>query len=296
MASPPGLEGFAWGSAADATVRAGWCPTASGGELGALILARGPKGNAWNGALWRDWDAAVSLLEARDTVRAVVLAAEGPSFSGGLDLGYLASTFAAATAEGQCPARQRLRFRHSIAAMQRAFSRLEAAPWPVLAAVHGACVGAGVDLVTACDLRYCTCDAVFCVKEVDVAITADLGTLQRLPAIVGHGVAAEMALTGRRVGGEEAAAVGLVSRCLPGREELVAHVVQVAADIAAKSPLAVWGTKRNLLDTRDGGGGGGAAAGLRRVADHNAAFLLGDDIATLLRARAEGRPPHYAKL
>ncbi|KAI8476212.1 MAG: ClpP/crotonase-like domain-containing protein [Monoraphidium minutum] len=294
-----GLDaGVEWLSAPGAVARAGVraCSAgAGGGEVGVLVLARAAKGNAWNDAMWRDWGEAVRLLETRDTVRVVVLLAEGPLFTGGLDLGHLAATLATHTAPGACPARARLAFRTSITAMQDAYTRLERASWPVVAAVHGACIGAGVDLVTACDLRYCTQDAYFCVKEVDVGITADLGTLQRLPAIVGHGVAAEMALTARRVGGQEAAALGLVARCLPSRRELVVHALAVADDIAAKSPLAVWGTKRVLLQTRDGLGSG-VEAGLAGVAAHNAAFLLSDDIARVVQARAAKRPPQFSKL
>ncbi|GBF98081.1 hypothetical protein Rsub_10309 [Raphidocelis subcapitata] len=296
MAAVPGLETVHWlevygASGSVPVVRAGVC---EGGAVGALVLARPAARNAWDGAMWAQWDAAVAALRALDSVRVVVLCAEGPAFTGGLDLGYLAATLGRHTAGGSDPARARARFLREIAAMQAAYSALEAAPWPVIAAVHGACVGAGVDLVTACDLRYATRDAYFCVKEVDVGITADLGTLQRLPAIVGQGAAADMALTARRVSGEEAAALGLVSRCFAGRAEMMEAVLGVARDIAAKSPLAVWGTKRTLLRARDGGSG--VADGLDRVALHNAAFLLGADIRETVAARSERRPPRFSKL
>eukprot|EP00878_Enallax_costatus_P028118 GHUV01030332.1.p1 GENE.GHUV01030332.1~~GHUV01030332.1.p1 ORF type:complete len:156 (+),score=46.16 GHUV01030332.1:763-1230(+) len=150
----------------------------------------------------------------------------------------------------QCPARLREKFRHDILAMQEAFSVLEQCRFPVIAAVQGACVGAGVDLVTAADLRFCSRDAYFCVKEVDLAITADLGTLQRLPAIIGHGAAAELALTARNVPGPEAASLGLVSRCYDSPSDMMTGVTAMAQQIAEKSPLAVTGTKQILLHTR----------------------------------------------
>lgn len=275
-------------------VRAGWD---AAGAIGVLQLARPHKGNAWSADMWAQWGQAVAELEAQDTIRVVILCAEGPTFTGGLDLEYLATTFGRHTAPGGCPARQRLHFLEDIKAMQEAYSALERQRWPVIAAVQGACVGAGVDLVTACDMRYATTDAYFCVKEVDVGITADLGTLQRLPAIVGHGAAAELALTGRRMSGEEAVAAGLVSRAFPTWDAMMSYVVKVAADIAAKSPLAVWGTKRVLLRTRDGGGGGGgAAAGLEHVALHNAAFLLSQDIGAILAAGRAKKRPVFSKL
>jgi enoyl-CoA hydratase/carnithine racemase len=179
----------------------------------------------------------------------VVLCAQGPTFTGGLDLAYLGDTFGRHQQPGACPARARERFLRDIKAMQEAYSALERQRWPVIAAVQGACVGAGVDLVTACDLRYATRDAYFCVKEVDVGITADLGTLQRLPSIVGHGVAAEMALTGRRVGGEEAAAIGLVSKCFPSHDAMIEGVMQVrrrrcwaraASDVRVHARMRAW--------------------------------------------------------
>lgn len=202
------------------------CSLRPSSGVAVLQLDRPSKSNAFDAALWQAFPDAVRMLQRRGDVRACVITAAGANFCAGLDLSFLAATLAKfASSPGAppaCPGRQRLEFRDSIQQMQEAFSVLEGCRFPVLAAVHGACVGAGVDLVTAADLRYCSADAAFSVKEADLAITADLGTLQRLPAIIGHGAAAELALTARSVDGREAARLGLVSRCYDSREELLA--------------------------------------------------------------------------
>lgn len=135
-------------------------------------------------------------------------------------------------------------------------------------------------------------DAIFCVKEVDVAITADLGTLQRLPKLIGHGNAMELALTGRRFSGAEARALGLVQGVLSSKAELDAHVQKLAAQIAAKSPLAVTGTKTVLLKSRDLT----VAQGLEYVGLWNAAMLASEDLREALQAQVQKRSPHYSKL
>lgn len=169
---------------------------------------------------------ALDLLDGRHGAAAIVIAGRGPHFCSGIDL----STLGTITGGGgrSDPARERERLRRQILSMQAGISAVERCRRPVIAAVHGACVGGGVDLATACDLRYCSEDAFFSVKEVDLAIAADLGTLQRLPAIVGHGNAAEMALTGRKVPAAEARAMGLVSAVFPSRQEMDAAVMAIA--------------------------------------------------------------------
>ncbi|KAF8069709.1 DCI1 [Scenedesmus sp. PABB004] len=269
-------DGFTW-APGFTTVRVGWS-----GAVGHIVLQRPAKSNAFDGPMWTEFPAAVALLQARGDIRAAVVSAAGRNFCAGLDLGYLAGTFAARRGAAGCPARAREALRRDIGAMQAAFTGLEACAFPVIAAVQGACVGAGVDLITAADLRYCTADASFSVKEVDLAITADLGTLQRLPSIVGHGVAAELALTARSVGGAEAARLGLVAGVFADHAALLAGVLALARELAAKSPLAVAGTKAVLLRARDAPG---VAAGLQHVALWNSAFLLSDDM-TELSARA----------
>lgn len=176
--------------------------------------------------------------------------------------------------------------------MQAAITAIEICRKPVIAGIHGACIGGGVDIVTACDIRFCTRDAFFSVKEVDLAITADLGTLQRLPFIVGHGNAVELALTGRSFSGTEAKEMGLVSRVFGSKEELEEGLRIVAEGIGAKSPLAVRGTKAVLLRSREVS----VDQGLDYVATWNSAMLLSEDLTEAVAAQIRKRKPVFAKL
>jgi enoyl-CoA hydratase/carnithine racemase len=242
-----------------------------------------------NSDMWEELPRGLAWL-AGAGARAVVLSGAGRNFCAGLDVGVLAGTRGA---EGACAGRARVAFLRLVSELQAACSACEAADVPVVAAVHGACVGAGVDLATACDVRYCDDEAAFCVKEVDLGITADMGTLARLPGIVGDGVARELALTARVVRGPEAAALRLVTASLPDRAAALAAATAAAAALAAKSPLALAGTKRALLRQR----GRTVEEGLEWVAAWNAAALPGSaDVHEAIAARRERRPPRFAKL
>lgn len=162
----------------------------------------------------------------------------------------------------------------------------------MIAGIHGACIGGGVDMVTACDIRFCTEDAFFSVKEVDLAITADIGTLQRLPIIVGYANAIELALTGRRFSGSEAKTLGLVSKVIGSKNAMDEYIELVAEGIAAKSPLAVTGTKAVLLRSRDLT----IEQGLDYVATWNSAMLLSDDLKEAVSAFVQKRKPIFSKL
>lgn len=226
-------------------------------------------------------------LEAVPSVRALLLSGEGRCFCGGIDLSFLRARFLSLSGDAAaCPGELRDGFRRSIQRMQAAFSALEACRWPAVAAIHGACVGAGVDLATACDLRLATSDASFVVKEVDLAITADLGTLQRLPALIGHGRAAELALTAAPLAADAAAAAGLVSRVYPTRGAMMAGALALARGLAAKPALALAGTKRMLLRARDRPD---VADGLEHVAAYNSAILLSRDLENLVAAASAPR-------
>lgn len=161
-----------------------------------------------------------------------------------------------------------------------------------MAEIDGACIGGGVDLITACDIRCCSEGAFFSVKEVDLALAADLGTLQRLPAIVGYGNAADLALTGRRVSAVEAKAMGLVSRMFPSRLELEEGVAALAKDLSEKPRLAVMGTKSVLLKSRDLT----MEQGLDYVATWNSAMLISHDLEEAVSAQIQKRKPVFSKL
>jgi enoyl-CoA hydratase/carnithine racemase len=265
--------------------------------VGLLSLARPEKSNAINETLWEELPLGLQYLQ-RQGARAIVISGEGKNFCAGLDVSVL-ETEASNSSDNDtvdstdCQGRARLRFLSRLQALQDSMSALERCSCPVIAAVHGACFGAGVDLVTACDIRFCTADAKFCVKEVDLAITADMGTLARLPGIVGDGHARELSLTARVLPGEEARAIGMVSACFPSRSALMSHALSTAKLIAKKSPLAITGTKRILLDQR----GKTVEDGLRNVAMWNSAMLPGSaDVREVFAARSEGRSPVFSKL
>lgn len=241
--------------------------------------------------MWEELPAALAALQAAGA-RAIVLSGAGRHFCTGIDLSVLGGE-ALQAEDAACAGRSRLRFISYVKILQAAMTACEAAPVPVLAAVHGACFGAGVDLVTACDMRYATADARFCVKEADLGLAADMGTLARLPGIVGDGVARDLALTAREMDGEEALRVGLVTRMFGSNEELEAGAVAAARALAAKSPLALAGTKHMMLKQR----GRTVEEGLDAVAVWNAALLPGSaDIREAFAARAEGRAPRFSKL
>ncbi|XP_031272788.1 delta(3,5)-Delta(2,4)-dienoyl-CoA isomerase, peroxisomal-like [Pistacia vera] len=255
-----------------------------------LYLNRPSQRNALSRDFFSEFPKALSLLDQNPNVNVIVLAGSGDHFCSGIDLKTLNSvTDHSSTADR---GRSSERLRRDIKFLQDAITAIELCRKPVIAAIHGACIGGGIDIITACDIRFCTKDAFFSVKEVDLAITADLGTLQRLPGIVGFGNAMELALTGRRFSGSEAKDLGLVSRAFGSKTELDAGVRHVAEGIAAKSPLAVTGTKAVLLRGRDMT----VDQGLDYVATWNSAMLLSDDLMEAVSAQIHKRKAVFAKL
>ncbi|MGL6044872.1 MAG: enoyl-CoA hydratase-related protein, partial [Vogesella sp.] len=191
--------------------------------------------------------------------------------------------------EDACEARKRDKLRRIILGLQANVSSLELCRKPVIAAIHGACVGGALDIVLAADIRLAAENAVFRVREVDVGMVADVGTLQRLGRVVGEGNAREMALTARDVKAAEAASLHLVNRVLPDAAAVLAAAMDMATAIAAKSPLAVQGTKEVLNYSRDHS----VADGLNHVANWNAAMLMSEDIQLAVMAAVTGQPAVY---
>ena len=191
--------------------------------------------------------------------------------------------------EIDCEGRKREAIRKFIFKLQDCINSIEACRKPVLAAVHRACVGGAVDIVSACDMRYCTDDAYFSVKEIDLGLVADLGTMQRLPKIISPGMAPEMAYTGRRVMGPEAEKIGLANQSFPDRKTMLEHVTGLAKTIASKSPLCVRGTKEILLHTRDHPVGDG----LNYMAAWNASMLISNDLMEAFQANMERREAKF---
>jgi enoyl-CoA hydratase len=260
-----------------------------------LWLDREEARNAMGRAFWADLPLAMGAVSSDPDVRAVVVAARGPHFSVGLDLKEMAGMLAggdtgeAAGAPSSAAARAHAT-RRSVVAMQAAVSAVADCPKPVIAAVQGYCLGGATDLATACDLRLASADAIFSVRETRVAMVADLGSLQRLPRIVGAGHAAELALTGRDVDAERAHAIGLVNAVFPDAGSLLAGARDMAAELAALSPLAVQGTKA-ILAANDGRT---VRQGLDYVATWNAGMLMSNDLTEAMTAFLEKRSPRFS--
>ena len=186
---------------------------------------------------------AILALGAGGQTRALVISSTGKHFSAGMALDVFASGTAMVETGN---ARARLAFQDGLRQLMHCFDVIEQARFPVIAAIQGGCIGGALDLATTCDIRVCTADAFFTVQEIHIGMAADLGVLQRLPKIVPPAVAREMAYTGERLGAERALAVGLVNAVLPDAEAAIAHALQLAGRIAAKSPLAIAGSKLAL--------------------------------------------------
>lgn len=257
------------------------------GHVARIELNRPEKANAMELAMWHEIRAAMQWLDATPEARVGVMSGAGRHFTAGIDLAMLGGMQASILDE--CDGRSRDKLRMLILDLQDTLTSIERCRKPVIAEIHGACVGGGIDLITACDLRYCSRDAHFSVKEIDIGITADVGTLQRLPKIIGEGLARELAYTGRKVEGEEAQGMRLVNRCYATREALAAGVAEIAAAIAAKSPLAVRGCKEMITYARDHP----VADGLNYIATWNAAMLLSDDLGEAIAAAKEKRTPKF---
>ena len=262
------------------------------GHVATLWLDRPEKRNAMGPAFWDDLPVAMAAIADEPSIRAVVIAAKGPNFSVGLDLVAM-SGIAGGAAPGDGPrpsaAARAWRARGEITRLQASITAVADSPLPVVAAVHGWCIGGGVDLIAACDIRIASAEAQFSVRETKIAIVADLGSLQRLPAIIGKGHVAELAFTGKDITAERAEAIGLVNHVSPDVDSVLADARAMAAEIAANSPLAVQGTKAVLAACEDRT----VAEGLDYVATWNAAFLASDDLAEAMTAFAEKRPATF---
>ena len=252
-----------------------------------IRLNRPERSNAMNEPMWQELRTAFSWADATAEVRVAMLSGAGRNFCAGIDLVMLAGV-GQAVAHAD-PARSREALRRLILDLQDCLASVERCRKPVLAAIQGACIGGAIDLVTCCDMRYVAADAQFSVREIDVGMTADVGTLQRLPRLVPDGIARELAYTGRSVDAVEAKQIGLANQVFDTPEALRAGVRAIAQSIAAKSPLAIRGTKEMLNYGRDHS----VADGLNYIATWNAAMLMSADLEESMAAMRERRPPRF---
>jgi enoyl-CoA hydratase len=258
-----------------------------GDAVSTLWLANPARRNAMGPAFWDELPHAMAELGADDATRAIVLAARGEHFTVGLDLVAMGGTLAGG--DDGSGASRRMRLLAEIARLQRSITAVADCPKPVVAAIHGWCIGGGIDLVTACDVRLASADARFSVRETRMAMVADVGTLQRLPGIVGRGIAAELCLTGDDFDAERARAIGLVNAVHRDATATIAAAQAMGGRMAANSPLAVQGTKRVLRYCE----GKSVEDGLAFVATWNAAFVQSEDLAEAVGAFLAKRPPVF---
>jgi len=255
------------------------------GHVATVSLNRPDKANAMNAVLWEELQTCFEWLDDEPAVRVIVLAGNGSHFCAGLDL----EMFGGLHGTSSEPARRAEHLRRTILRLQDNLSAIEACRKPVLAAIHKTCIGGGVDMVCCADMRYATEDAYFSIREVDLGMTADVGTLQRLPRLIPDGVVRELAYTGRNMDAEEAREVGFINRVYEDRDTLMREVMAIAQNIAGKSPLAVRGSKEMLLYSRDHS----VAEGLNYIATWNAGMLSQADLQAGLQAQLEKRPAVY---
>ena len=260
-------------------------------QIAHIQFARPEAFNSMVPEFWTELPEIVNAFDAAGEARAIVISSTGKHFTAGMDLAVFGSGEIGEDGEAET-GRKRAALRRRILQLQESFSCLDRARLPVLAAVQGGCIGGGVDLVSACDMRYCTQDAFFCIQEINIGMTADVGTFPRLPHILPQGLVRELAYTGRRLHAEEAREAGLVNRVYESHEALLEGVMGIAAEIAARSPLAVWGSKEMINYARDHS----IADGLDYIATWQTGMFQPGDMAEAFSAKREKRAARYPDL
>jgi enoyl-CoA hydratase len=266
------------------------------GPVAHIRLNRPDALNTMSRTFWNELPELVRSIDDEGKARAIVVSSTGKHFGAGLDLSIFAGgdDGASPLAPEGTPEVGRIRayLRQFVLLLQESFTAFERARVPVLAAIQGGCIGGAVDLVTACDLRYATADAWFCVQEINIGMTADVGTLQRLPKIIPEGIAREMAYRGTRLSAARAHEVGLVNEVFDDHESLVEGVLAIAHEIASKSPLAIWGSKEMITYGRDHS----VADALNYIATWQTGMFQSQDLLEAISAQGEKRDPDFEDL
>jgi len=256
-----------------------------------IVLNRPDELNTMTPDFWRELPQLVDEISDRGSARVIVISSTGKHFCAGMDISVFTGGGLNDDSETEV-GRQRANFRYNVLHLQEALSSLERARVPVLAAMQGGVVGGAVDMVTAADCRYATEDAFFCIEEINIGMTADVGTLQRLPKLIPEGIVREMAYTGDRMPAQRAKEVGLVNEVYADHETMLAAVMDIARKIASKSPLAIHGTKEMINYTRDHS----VADSLQYMAAWQTGMFQPTDIMESFGAKIEKRDPNYDDL
>lgn len=255
-----------------------------------VVLNRPEKRNAMNMLFWQELPLIINDIDNNAKARVIVISSTGPHFSAGLDL----SMFQGGADGGTKPDKNQravAAYNH-ILHMQKTFNCLEECRLPVIAAVQGGAIGGGVDLSTACDIRYATEDAFFTIQEINIALTADAGTFPRLVKLIPEGVVRELAYTGRPMPAAEALQVGLVNRVFADQATMLEEVRHIAAQIASKAPVAIYGSKRMINYARDHS----TADALDYISIWNTSMMNSEEIREAISAKAEQRDGEYVDL
>lgn len=258
--------------------------------VGHLVLNRPVALNTMSPAFWRELETVLgSLHRSSAGVRALVISSTGKHFSAGMALETFGS---GGVALDDTTAVGRANIVDELLDMQQVFNQLEALRLPVICAIHGGCIGGALDMAAACDVRYCTADAFFCIQEINIGMVADLGSLQRLPKLMSHSLLRELAYTGRRLPAARALASGLVSDVFDTQEQMLEAALACAAEIAAKPPVAIAGSKRALNYARDHS----VRDSLEQMALLQAGFWQTDNLKLAIGARKGEAPPAFDEL
>ena len=254
-------------------------------HVATVFLNRPASANAMNAPLWSELQTCFEWLDEEPLVRVIILAGNGNNFCAGLDL----AMFDSITGPDCEPARKAEQLRRTILRLQGNLNAIENCRKPVLAAIHRACVGGGIDMTCCADMRYASKDAYFSIKEIDIGMTADVGTLQRLPNIIPDAIVRELAYTGRNMNADEAREAGFLNRVFEDRDTLMREVTAIAREISSKSPLAIRGTKEMLLHSRDHS----VSEWLNYIATWNAGMMSQADLGAAMQAQMDKKPAEF---
>jgi enoyl-CoA hydratase len=258
------------------------------GHIAHLVMNRPEAMNTMHPTFWRELHEVLSDIHKAGTARALVISSTGKHFSAGMDL----QTFGSAIQMDDSSAEGRAAVFDLLTDMQSTFTLLETMRIPVIAAIHGGCIGGAVDMVTACCIRYATADVFFCVQEINIGMVADVGTLQRLPKLLPMSLVKELAYTGRRLSAAKALAHGLVTEVFDTHEALVAGALKAAQEIASKPPVAIWGTKQAINYARDHS----TEDSLRQMGWLQGAIWSNPHVHEAIQAMKEKRQPNFPAL
>jgi len=257
-------------------------------KIAHLVLNRPDALNTMQPVFWRELEQIATVLNRDAPARVLVISSTGKHFTAGMAL----DVFSSSIALDDRSAVARANIMPMMVDMQRAFTALERLRMPVIAAIHAGCLGGGVDMISACDIRLCTEDAFFTIHEINIGMVADMGTLQRLPKLIPEAVVHELAYTGRRLGAQRALAVGLVNELFPTQEAMLVAAMQMAAEIAQKPPVAIWGTKQAIHYARDHA----TDDALLQMGWLQSGIWQTSNLMESAMAKKEGRTPEFADL